>query len=131
MSPTVYCYAVYLTLSVLLTVWVARTLSRAGKVFLADVFHGNEALADAVNHLLVVGFYLINLGYVTLALKVSTRVTEMREGFEVVSTKMGLVLVVLGVLHFFNMYVLTKVRTKSIGQRRIYERTVPVVPSGR
>src|SRR3712207_7694262 len=48
--------------SVSLTVWVARTLYRNGRVFLVEAFRGNEAVADSVNHLLVVGFYLINIG---------------------------------------------------------------------
>jgi hypothetical protein len=69
MNPAVWTYLAYLTISVALTVWVARTLHKNGRIFLVDSFHGNEALADSVNHLLVVGFYLVNIGYVTLALK--------------------------------------------------------------
>ena len=66
---TVYAYVIYLVVSVVLTIWVARTLFKNGRIFLVDAFHGNEKMADSVNHLLVVGFYLINIGYVTLALK--------------------------------------------------------------
>src|SRR6266851_693191 len=62
------CYISYLAISLAVTVWVAHTLHKNGRIFLVDAFHGNEALADSVNHLLVVGFYLINLGYVALAL---------------------------------------------------------------
>ncbi len=58
-NEIVVTYVVYLLLSIALTVWVARTLFKNGRIFLVDVFHGNEALADSVNHLLVVGFYLI------------------------------------------------------------------------
>ena len=61
-------YLAYLTISISLTVWVARTLMKNGRVFLLDTFLENQPLADSVNHLLVVGFYLINAGYVTLAL---------------------------------------------------------------
>lgn len=64
----VAAYVVYLTISLALTVWVARTLERNGRVFLIDALQGNAELADSVNRLLVVGFYLINVGYVTLAL---------------------------------------------------------------
>ena len=64
-------YVSYVILSIFLTVWVAQTLHKNGRVFLVEVFGGNESLADSVNHLLVVGFYLINFGYVSLALKLS------------------------------------------------------------
>ena len=69
MTIGISTYLIYLAISIALTIWVARTLHKNGRVFLVDVFHGNEALADSVNHLLVVGFYLINFGYVSLALK--------------------------------------------------------------
>ena len=67
MTLTVWTHLAYLSISVALTVWVARTLHRNGRVFLVECFRGNTELADSVNHLLLVGFYLINVGYVTLA----------------------------------------------------------------
>ena len=73
---TTYAYLIYLAISIALTIWVARTLHKNGRVFLVDVFHGNEPLADSVNHLLVVGFYLINFGYVSLALKLGYNVAH-------------------------------------------------------
>src|SRR5690349_14833526 len=66
---TSWSYLAYLAISIALTVWVARTLHKNGRIFLVETFLGNEALADSVNHLLVVGFYLVNIGFVTLALK--------------------------------------------------------------
>ena len=58
----VWGYTFYLLISVALTIWVAQTLSRNGLVFLVDSFLGNRELDNSVNHLLVVGFYLINVG---------------------------------------------------------------------
>ncbi|MEL5956191.1 hypothetical protein ACGF8B_32980 [Streptomyces sp. NPDC047917] len=127
MDLTVVAYVIYLLISVALTVWVARTLSRNGKVFLADVLHGNEKLADAVNHLLVVGFYLVNLGFVTLYLRNSDAVTDARGLFEALSVKLGVVLLVLGVMHLGNVYVLNKIRRRGLMER---EQTPPVPPQG-
>jgi TRAP-type C4-dicarboxylate transport system permease large subunit len=107
-------YAAYLTISISLTVWVARTLMKNGRVFLIDTFLGNETLADSVNQLLGVGFYLINAGYVTLALKYGTRPVNLAEAIETLSTKVGLVLLVLGVMHFFNLYVFSKLRRRAM-----------------
>ncbi|MFE7354191.1 hypothetical protein ACFU8Q_13555 [Streptomyces sp. NPDC057543] len=127
MDLTVVAYVIYLLISVALTVWVARTLSRNGRVFLADVLHGNEKLADAVNHLLVVGFYLVNLGFVTLYLRNDNGVTDARGLFEALSVKLGVVLLVLGVLHLGNVYVLNKIRRRGLMER---EQTPPVPPQG-
>jgi hypothetical protein len=86
MNTIVTTYLGYLALSIALTVWVARTLFKNGRIFLVDVFAGNEVLADSVNHLLVVGFYLINLGYVSLMLKISDPVRDAQQGIEALAT---------------------------------------------
>jgi hypothetical protein len=108
----VFTYLLYLSISVALTVWVAHTLHRNGRIFLVDVFQGHEGLADSVNHLLVVGFYLVNFGYVSLALRLGYDVTTVRESIEALSYKVGLVLVVLGAMHFTNLYVFSRIRRR-------------------
>lgn len=114
MNWIITTYLAYLTLSIGLTVWVARTLHRNGRIFLVDSFLGNERLADSVNHLLVVGFYLINVGFVTLALKYGVTAVSAQEALEILSTKVGLVLLVLGGMHFFNLLVFTKMRKRAL-----------------
>jgi hypothetical protein len=106
------CYLSYLAISVILTIWVARTLFRSGRIFLLDAFRGNEALADSVNHLLVVGFYLINIGYVALALKTTKELTNFRQSIELESAKIGVVMLLLGAMHFFNIFVLARMRKR-------------------
>ncbi len=112
-------YLAYLAISVALTVWVARTLHQSGRIFLVDSFLGNEKLADSVNHLLVVGFYLINIGFVTLALKYGVVAATAQEAVETLSTKVGLVLLVLGGMHFFNLVVFTKMRKRALAPRTV------------
>src|SRR5262245_21150583 len=109
-------YLVYLAISLGVTVWVARTLFRNGRVFLLDAFHGHSELADSVNHLLVVGFYLLNVGYVTLAMRTGSALPGAREAIELVCDKIGVVLLVLGIMHFFNLYVFNRLRKR--GQER-------------
>ena len=106
------CYAVYLAISLAATVWVARTLHRNGRVFLVDAFHGKTELADSVNHLLVVGFYLINIGYVTLALRTGATLANARAAIELICDKIGVVLLVLGIMHFFNFFVFNAMRKR-------------------
>jgi hypothetical protein len=109
----VACYLSYLAISIALTVWVARTLHKNGRVFLVDAFHGNGELADSVNHLLVVGFYLINIGYITVALKTTQALATTREIIELESNKIGVVLLILGCMHFFNIFVLSRMRHRA------------------
>ena len=113
MTIGISTYLIYLAVSIALTIWVGRTLHKNGRVFLVDVFHGNEALADSVNHLLVVGFYLINFGYVSLALKLGYVVTTAEQSIEALSVKVGLVLLVLGGMHFFNLLIFSRMRHRA------------------
>jgi len=108
---------VYVALSISLTIWVAHTLHKNGRVFLIDSFHGNEQLADSVNHLLVVGFYLINIGYIALALREGVAPADLRGVLETISRKIGVVMLVLGGMHFFNVFVFSKMRRRALLQR--------------
>src|SRR5579863_5545821 len=98
-------YAVYLAVSLAATIWVARTLERNGRLFMVEAFQGNAEMADSVNRLLVVGFYLINIGYVTLALHTYVTLNTARSAVELVCDKIGAVLLVLGVMHLLNVYI--------------------------
>jgi hypothetical protein len=112
-NPTVWLYLIYIAISIALTIWVAQTLHKNGRIFLVDCFSGREAMADSVNHLLVVGFYLINFGYVTLALKTDTPPIDTQQVIENLSSKIGIVLLVLGGMHFFNLFVFSKLRNRA------------------
>jgi hypothetical protein len=120
-------YAIYVSLSLAITIWVGRTLHKNGRVFLVENFSGNQELADSVNHLLLVGFYLVNFGFVTLALKYGTKPTDLVSAVESLSTKVGLAIVVLGGMHFFNMYALTRFRHSKLF--RVIDRSEPAGPA--
>lgn len=96
-------YALYLVITIGITIWVARTLSKNGIVFLVQCFGQNDELARSTNHLLVVGFYLVNIGFITLTLSLGTEPTTLPEAIRFLSSKVGLAVIVLGAMHFFNM----------------------------
>ncbi|HLJ89480.1 MAG TPA: hypothetical protein VKZ53_21905 [Candidatus Angelobacter sp.] len=123
MQIIVISYFIYLVISLGLTIWVARTLHKRGAIFLVNAFHGNEELANSVNHLLVVGFYLVNIGFVSLALKTDLAIQDWRRAIEMLSDKLGWVLLILGGMHFFNLFVFSRIRNGN-GTRR-----PPVAPN--
>ncbi|GGO30019.1 hypothetical protein [Micromonospora parathelypteridis] len=127
MDIKVWMYVVYLAVSIGLTIWVARALARNGLIFLEEVF-ADERLAQAVNSLLVVGFYLLNLGYVTVAMKHDDPVGSTSQAMEELSLKIGQVLLVLGALHFFNVFALGRYRRNRLRQLATHP---PIAPIGR
>jgi uncharacterized membrane protein len=136
MDLNVVTYLAYLALTLPLTLWVARALQRYGKVFLVDVFSGDEVMAHAVNQLLVIGFYLLNLGYVAMFMTSHTKVDDARTVFEVLSTKVGAVALVIGVVHFANVWAFNAFRRRAVSKAnaappappRPYAPPVPPMP---
>ncbi|HXC42238.1 MAG TPA: hypothetical protein VNY51_01805 [Candidatus Dormibacteraeota bacterium] len=107
------CYVSYLLISLALTVWVARTLHKNGRVFLVDAFRGNFELADSVIHLSVVSLCLVNIGCVLPPLRMYPNRDTLWATVELVSEKIGLVLLVLGITLFFNLFLFSRVRKRS------------------
>ncbi|HZP15848.1 MAG TPA: hypothetical protein VFA96_08520 [Nocardioides sp.] len=114
MDKSVLTYLLYLLIAAPLTIWVGSALRHHGEVFLIDVFRGDESLARAVNRLLVIGFYLLNFGYVSLYMASTKQITTGREVMEQLSTKLGAVAMVLGVIHFGNVWALNAFRRRAV-----------------
>lgn len=118
MNYILLLYGFYLLISIVITIWVARTLFKNGKLFLIDIFHGNTDLANAVNNLLLVGFYLINIGYAVYTLRVISDVNDARHVVEILSLKIGAIILILGGMHFFNMFVFFRLRRRALAEKR-------------
>ncbi len=127
MDLTVVTYLIYLAIAIPLTMWVARALHRYGEVFLNDVFAGDTNLAHAVNQLLVIGFYLLNLGYVALFMTSHTTIGTSRRLLEVLSVKVGAVALVVGMVHFANVWAFNAFRRRAVLRARAIP---PVEPNG-
>lgn len=108
-------YVLYLIIALAITVWVARTLSKNGIVFLIQCFGQNDELARSTNHLLVVGFYLINIGFITLTLSYAGEPQTISGAIRFLSGKVGLAVMVLGGMHFFNMAMIARFGRKVNG----------------
>jgi hypothetical protein len=113
MNYTVITYCIYLPITIILTVWVARTLFVNGRVFLVEIFHQDLTLADSVNKLLLVGFYLINIGYAVYTLRIVDSIESTQGVIEILSQKIGWIILVLGAMHFFNLFILFNLRKKA------------------
>ena len=102
-------YYIYIAASVLLTIWVGRTLYRNGRPFLVSVFK-EDGLADSVNRLLVIGFYLVNFGAAAILINTGGVPGSIADMLKQTVTRIGVVLLVLGFMHFNNLLVLHIIR---------------------
>ncbi len=119
MNTIILTYTLYLLISCGITIWVAQTLFKNGKIFLLDIFQGNKELASSVNNLLLVGFYLVNLGYAVYTLQVTGTINNTREMLEVLSIKIGLLILILGCMHFLNIFLFFNLRKKAMLHKKL------------
>lgn len=109
-------YLIYLPIALFLTYYVARTLFKNGKVFMLDIFHGRETIANATNRLFEMGFYLLNLGFALMILKIDYYhdvVFDKQMLIEALSTKVGGFSIYLGIMLFLNLYLFFRGKRKS------------------
>lgn len=118
---SVLTYLAYLGCTIPLIAWVGNTLYKNGRVFILDIFKKDEQLTDAINKLLLVGFYLINIGYTVYALQIMGEIENAKQMIEILSKKVGLITLVLGMMHFANMFALYKLRKRAIYWANSYE----------
>ncbi len=112
-SPIIIAYSIYLPVTIGLTYYVARVLFRNGKVFMLDIFRGREEIATSTNKLFQVGFYLLNLGFAFLTLRIAYEITGAQDVFEALSSKIGGFSIYLGIMLFFNLYLFFRGKKKS------------------
>jgi len=113
-SKIVIGYLIYLPIVILLTVYVSKALFKNGKTFMIDIFKGKEEIALATNKLFEVGFYLLNIGWALLVLKISySGIMNNQTLIEILSRKIGAFSIYLGVMLFMNLFLFFRGRKKS------------------
>lgn len=110
-------YAIYLPIAIVLTFTVSRTLFKNSKIFMLDIFKGREEIANATNKLFETGFYLLNLGFALMILKISLYDNSYQELVEVLSYKIGGFSIYLGTMLFLNLYFFFRGKRKAKGNQ--------------
>lgn len=115
-SKIIIGYLCYLPIVIGLTIYVSKILFKNGKLFMIDIFKGKEDIALATNKLFEIGFYLINIGWALLILKISYYSSEgmSYQGLiEILSKKIGGFSIYLGLMLFLNLFFFLRGRKKS------------------
>lgn len=110
---TILRYSIYLPIGVFVTYWVGKSLYRNGRLYLQQIFSQNEQLIDPINKTLLTGYYLLQVGYVFVLMVEQQPIYTCAQLIEVLSSRVGLISVSLGGIHFFNLAVLYLVSRKN------------------
>ena len=114
MNYNILSYAVYGCITAFIIYYVGKLFHQNGRVFILRLFNGNEPLTDTTNNILLLAYYLFNLGYAIAQLSFWERVQAIDSVISSVCSKTGLLVLILAVTHYFNMlliYLLSKKNT--------------------
>ncbi|WP_299258025.1 hypothetical protein [uncultured Aquimarina sp.] len=119
-------YIIYLPIAIILTYFVSKTLFKNGKTFMIDIFKGKDDIAIATNRLFEVGFYLLNIGWALLILKIDNyNFNDTYQNLvEILSFKIGGFSIYLGLMLFLNMYLFFRGRKKSKQRPPVVTQTI-------
>jgi len=112
----VWVYLGYLVICITITVLVARTLRTHGPAFMVGKDSEESPMVRAKTHLLVVGFYLITLGLVGVALRYGGEAVDAKSAIEILSAKIGAIVFVIGFMHFLMVALFAKARKQATGR---------------
>ncbi len=97
-------YLIYLPITFYITVIVGWILYKKGIVFLNDAFNSNVELASILNKFLLLGYYLLNLGYAAVSIHIFSEINSITQLIEELSKRIGMLIIGLALMHYFNMY---------------------------
>jgi hypothetical protein len=104
-------YIIYLALAYIITVHVGLVFYRNGRVFILNLMGGDEQFTNAINNLLLVGYYLLNLGYCAVMITMWEPIDSPEGMINNLSFMLSRIILLLGIMHYINMaaiYLLSK-----------------------
>lgn len=99
-------YVIYLVITYLIAVHVGLSFYRNGRIYILNLFHGDEKLTDFINRILLTGYYLLNLGYAALMISTWKTISTWTEVVSTIAAMTGKIMLVLAMIHFCNMLVI-------------------------
>jgi len=108
MNLNILGYIIYLSLTAIIIVHVGRTCYTNGNIFIQNLLKKDKVLASHVNKLLLLGYYLLNIGYCSITLVSWNTIETSLKLIEVLSTKVAFIILVIAVMHYINIIMLNK-----------------------
>lgn len=107
MEYQIASYITFLFFSFIITIKIGWVLFKNGEIYLLEIFNHQEAYVKSINKLLLIGYYLINLGKATIEITFWETINNLPDLIRVVGTKLGNLLLILAIMHLVNVIGLT------------------------
>lgn len=106
MNLNILSYLLFLPAMLAVAMWTARACHRNGRVWMLGLFDGDAAFVDAVNNVLLIACYTLNLGYVSVVVSQWEPISDLQQMLALLGHYMSIILLTLALVHFSNISVL-------------------------
>lgn len=103
MNYNILAYTIYLVIMIYIIVYVGKLFYRNGRIFILGLFKGDAVQTDHLNNILLLAYYLFNIGYALVKLRYWTHVTNVEVLVSSLGSNIGMLILILAVMHYFNM----------------------------
>jgi len=114
MNLNIIGYLVYLCITSIVVVRVGKTCYTNGNIYVSQLIPEHEDICKKTNNVLLVGYYLLNLGYCATTLISWEQILSVDQMVEVISIKTASIITLISILHYINIFLITKYIQKLI-----------------
>lgn len=106
MNYNILSYIIYVMLSIYIIVWVGKMFHKNGRIFIVSLFNGQTETADTTNNILLVAYYLFNIGYAVIQFSYWQQISNTATMIYSITYKSGILILLLALLHYNNMFII-------------------------
>lgn len=114
MNLNIIGYIIYLGLTSIIILKVGKLCYDNGNIFVSQLIPNHEELCHQINKMLLVGYYLLNLGYCAMTIISWEKIQTINQLIEIIATKSAIIILTIGIMHYINIILLTKYIKKLI-----------------
>lgn len=114
MNLNLLAYCIFLLSTVYIIVVIGKICYRNGNTYVLSLIPGHQELCLRINRILLTGYYLVNIGYTATTLAYWKQIHTVIGFAEALTWRTGYILLLLALLHYANLFILTRYVKKII-----------------
>lgn len=99
-------YILYILISSSVVFWIGELCYKNGKIYIMNYFPKAINFGNSINKMLKIAYYLLNIGLAIWTLHSIRDIFSSVEMILEISKRLSTILLIIGILHFINIYTL-------------------------
>jgi len=108
MNLNIIGYFIYLSITILIILKVGKICYENGNIFVSELIPNHADLCQKINQILLLGYYLLNIGYCAMNLISWEKILSINQLIEVIALKTAIIIFIISLMHYTNIIILTK-----------------------